>query len=164
MIFPRSSSHERLEGGMGPNRTPHFRWWFGWKKFGILAMLACILIGLIYLLGPRQHRWSPQDKQPGRGLSFAIQTGISDPPATGHLSAHDTPPAPIHDAKPVVPTTHPESYETDPDPMKTTYCTSPHSPGDPPSAICTYDRRLIYWVSYSHLQVQPLWSIAGIRI
>ena len=30
-----------------------------------------------------------------------------------------------------MPTTHPESYETDPDPAKTTYCTAPHSLGDP---------------------------------
>ena len=30
-----------------------------------------------------------------------------------------------------MPTAHPESYETDPDPTKTTYCTAPYSPGDP---------------------------------
>ena len=61
MISPRSSNYERLEGGMGPSRISHFRW-FGWKKFGIMAF---VLIGLIYLFGPRQHRWSSQEKQSG---------------------------------------------------------------------------------------------------
>ena len=61
MISPRSSNYERLEGGMGPSRISNLRW-FGWKKFGIVA---CVLIGLIYLFGPRQNRWSSQQKQPG---------------------------------------------------------------------------------------------------
>ena len=61
MISPRSSNYERLEGGMGPSRISHVRW-FGWKKFGIVA---CIVIGLIYLFGPRQKRWSSLEKQPG---------------------------------------------------------------------------------------------------
>ena len=64
---------------------------------------------------------------------------FSEPPAhpvpvPDYPSADDIeipPPTHIHDAIPAVPTTHPESYETDPDPTKTTYCTSPHSPGDP---------------------------------
>lgn len=61
MISPRSSNYDRLEGGMGPSRMSNFRW-FGWRKFGVVA---CVLIGLIYLFGPRQHRWSSQEKQPG---------------------------------------------------------------------------------------------------
>jgi guanosine-diphosphatase len=60
MISPRSSNYERLEGGMGPSRVSLVR--FGWKKFGIVA---CVLIGLIYLFGPRQKRWTYQEKQPG---------------------------------------------------------------------------------------------------
>lgn len=59
MISPRSSNYERLEGGMGPSRmSSHFRW-FGWKKFGIVAFG---IVALIYLFGPRQHRWSSQEK------------------------------------------------------------------------------------------------------
>ena len=61
MISPRSSNYERLEGGMGPSRISQFRW-FGWRKFGIVA---CVLIVLVYLFGPRQKRWSPHEKQPG---------------------------------------------------------------------------------------------------
>ena len=60
------------------------------------------------------------------------------PPDFDYPAMHDigkSPPTPIHDdhddAKPALPTAHPESYETDPDPTKTTYCTSPHSSGDP---------------------------------
>ena len=61
---------------------------------------------------------------------------FSEPPA--HLTPgypsddiETSPPIPIHDTKPAVPITHPESYETDPDPAKTTYCTAPHSHDDP---------------------------------
>ena len=62
MISPRSSNYERLEGGMGPSRmNSHFKW-FGWKKFGIVAFG---LIGLVYLFGPRQHRWSSQEQHAG---------------------------------------------------------------------------------------------------
>ena len=61
MISPRSSNYERLEGGMGPSRMSHVRW-YGWKKFGIAA---CVLIGLIYLFGPRQKRWNSLEKHPG---------------------------------------------------------------------------------------------------
>ena len=59
MISPRSSNYDRLEGGMGPSRISQR---FGWKKFGIVA---CVLIGLIYLFGPRQHRWTSQENHPG---------------------------------------------------------------------------------------------------
>ena len=65
MISPRSSNYERLEGGMGPSRISHVRW-YGWKKFGVVA---CVLIGLIYLFGPRQKRWSShslEKQQPGK--------------------------------------------------------------------------------------------------
>jgi guanosine-diphosphatase len=60
---------------------------------------------------------------------------FSEPPAAPQYPYEDEietiPPTPSHDAKPAVPTTHPESYDTDPDPTKTTYCTAPHSFGDP---------------------------------
>ena len=61
MMSPRSSNYERLEGGMGPSRLSYVKW-FGWKKF---AIVACVLIGLIYLFGPRQRHWRSQEKQPG---------------------------------------------------------------------------------------------------
>ena len=61
MISPRSSNYDRLEGGMGPSRMSQFRW-LGWKKFGFVA---CVFIALIFLFGPRQHRWSSQVKQSG---------------------------------------------------------------------------------------------------
>lgn len=65
---------------------------------------------------------------------------ISDPPATTLGSKY--PSAPAHEiekqpsaatptpTKLVVPAIHPTSYETDPDPSKTTYCTSAHTAGD----------------------------------
>ena len=69
MISPRSSNYDRLEGGMGPSRISHLKW-FGWKKFGLVA---CVLIGVIYLFGPRQKRWSAQEKH-GR-TPFFFYTG-----------------------------------------------------------------------------------------
>src|SRR5882757_1701922 len=51
-ISPRSSNYERLEGGMGPSRLSNTRR-FGWKKF---CIVASVLIGLVYLFGPRQKR------------------------------------------------------------------------------------------------------------
>lgn len=56
MLSPRSSNYERLEGGMGPSRLSNTRR-FGWKKF---VTVACVFIGLVYLFGPRQNRWSSQ--------------------------------------------------------------------------------------------------------
>lgn len=72
-----------------------------------------------------------------RALLFSYRNNLSllsAPPAPDYPSADDIetpPPTPIHDAIPAVPTVHPESYETDPDSTKTTYCTAPYSPGDP---------------------------------
>ena len=56
MISRRSNSYERLEGGMGSSRLSNAKR-FGWSKFGVVA---CVLIGLVYLFGPRQQRWSSQ--------------------------------------------------------------------------------------------------------
>jgi guanosine-diphosphatase len=64
MISPRSSNYERLEGGHGPSRTGSAKR-FGWKKF---AIAAAVLIGLVYLSGPRVSRklpWKANGKQPG---------------------------------------------------------------------------------------------------
>ncbi|KAF8810998.1 hypothetical protein BYT27DRAFT_7090605 [Phlegmacium glaucopus] len=124
MISPRSSNYERLEGGMGPSRLKSRR--FGWKKF---AIVACVFIGLVYLFGPRERRglsWSSKEKQTGfSGYTHGddIEPPVVTPPA------HDTKAKPSKDS--TVTTSHPQSYETDPNPTTTTYCTAPHNPDHP---------------------------------
>ncbi|KAF8685769.1 GDA1/CD39 (nucleoside phosphatase) family [Rhizoctonia solani] len=66
---------------------------FAWKKY---AIGAAIIIGVVWLFGPRESR-----------------DGMWD---GGHDDVPSLPPAPYH------------SFETDPDPTKTAYCTSPYSP------------------------------------
>lgn len=67
MISPRSSNYERLEGGHGPSRTGGAKR-FAWKKFAIAAV---VLIGLVYLFGPRASSklpWKSKSKQSGEFL------------------------------------------------------------------------------------------------
>jgi hypothetical protein len=47
MSFTRSNNFDRLESGLGPGRTSRK---LGWKK---LAIGAAVLIGFVWLLGPR---------------------------------------------------------------------------------------------------------------
>ncbi|KAF9474275.1 nucleoside phosphatase GDA1/CD39 [Pholiota conissans] len=109
MISPRSSNYERLEGGHGPSRTPAKR--FAWKKFAIVAV---VFIGAVYLFGPRESR------------SLPWKSKLTEP-----NTSHEV----IDDIVPVKPgkgdIQHPESYEEDPDPTKTTYCKAPYSANDP---------------------------------
>lgn len=64
---PRSSNYERLEGGMGPSRTNGARR-FGWKKF---AVGAVVLIGLVWVFGPRRADIIPDKFKP---CEFLITT------------------------------------------------------------------------------------------
>ena len=64
MISPRSSNYDRLEGGMGPSKTGSAKR-FAWKKF---AIVAAVLIGVVYLFGPRASTklpWKPLGKPTG---------------------------------------------------------------------------------------------------
>lgn len=58
MLSPRSANYERIEGGMGPSRgmPPKQRIAWTWKKF---AIGAAVLIGLVYVFGPREKRSLP---------------------------------------------------------------------------------------------------------
>ena len=58
MISPRSSNYDRLEGGMGPSRVGGVKR-FAWKKF---AVGAALLVGVVWLFGPRAHTFSWRGK------------------------------------------------------------------------------------------------------
>lgn len=66
LLTPRSSNYERLEGGLGPSRMSTRR--FGWKKFAIGAV---VLIGLVYIVGPRKHNLIPNKYIPCESIRFS---------------------------------------------------------------------------------------------
>jgi len=77
MISPRSSNYERLEGGHGPSRTGSAKR-FGWKKFAIAAV---VLIGLVYIFGPRASNklpWKSNVKHPGVFIFWTSSMQESD--------------------------------------------------------------------------------------
>ena len=67
LLTPRSSNYERLEGGLGPSRMSTRR--FGWKKFAIGAV---VLIGLVYIVGPRKHNLIPNKYIPCESIRFLL--------------------------------------------------------------------------------------------
>ncbi|KAF9459197.1 nucleoside phosphatase family-domain-containing protein [Collybia nuda] len=125
ILSPRSTNYERLEGGMGPSRLGNKR--FAWKKF---AIAAGVLITIVWFFGPREPRsfsWSPtKGTDYGKNVDTAPLPGPPMPAPTKPESGSDK-------SKPVGnPTADtPASFETDPDPTKTTHCTKPHTPGAP---------------------------------
>ncbi|KAG7088209.1 hypothetical protein E1B28_012226 [Marasmius oreades] len=125
MLSPRSSKYERLEGGMGSGKMGN-RKRFGWMKFAIGAV---VLIGLVWLFGPRQDikklPWStPEEDMDGDNP----KTHPSKPNHYHHTPTDDDdfeihPPPPNSG-----PNAQPTSFEEDSDPTSTTHCTNPYSP------------------------------------
>ncbi|KAJ4475764.1 nucleoside phosphatase family-domain-containing protein, partial [Lentinula aciculospora] len=129
-ISPRSSNYERLEGGMGPSRTSNKR--FAWKKFAIAAV---VLVGLVWVFGPREPAkvlsWPSNDT--ADEIVYTTPYPNVDPvdPIVPSILDTDKPTSPstntdTKNSSP--PTGHPKSFEEDPDPTKTTYCTAPYAP------------------------------------
>ncbi|KAI0051441.1 hypothetical protein FA95DRAFT_1485505 [Auriscalpium vulgare] len=121
MISPRSSNYERLEGGMGPSRNASRT--VPWKK---IAIAATVLIGVVWL-------FSPGDTSASGWMPKTSDSDIDIDPLPPAYTEHKQP-----DADLAVPTTsaaapsvRPTSYESDPDPSKTVYCTTPQNPSSP---------------------------------
>ncbi|EJD50562.1 hypothetical protein AURDEDRAFT_112180 [Auricularia subglabra TFB-10046 SS5] len=117
---PSGGLYERLEngspdGGSGPKRVA-----FAWKKF---AIGAAVLIGLVWLVGPRSHRDRIFGSEDG-----ATQAAPSEKVPPHHVEAD------VDDDIALPPAKH-VSYETDPDRSKTIFCTTPHSSAE----------RLVQW-------------------
>ncbi|KAI0315612.1 nucleoside phosphatase family-domain-containing protein [Amylostereum chailletii] len=129
MLSPRSSSYERLEGGMGPGRLANRRP-FAWKK---CALAAVVVLGVVWIMTPSGTRptWT------GPASSDLDLDPLPPPPQSGEPHWNDggavdgptrpSKPDTAHDAAPALP--RPTSFESDPDPLKTVHCTVPHTPG-----------------------------------
>ncbi|KAJ6585612.1 nucleoside phosphatase family-domain-containing protein [Mycena capillaripes] len=122
-MAPMSPTYDRLEAGR-PQGKQYKR--FAWKKF---AIGAGILLALVWFFVPKERRTIP-----GWGGSPTFEKGNTPyegkPPAEDTLESPSKRPgkpvtAPPNHADEDVP--HAKSFETDPDPTKTTYCTKPHS-------------------------------------
>ncbi|KAF9525917.1 nucleoside phosphatase family-domain-containing protein [Crepidotus variabilis] len=144
MISPRSSNYERLEGGHGPSRNGPVgpggvMKRFAWKK---VAIAAVVLIGLVFLFGPREHRagWTMGGSGAEKHSTTPAPTkpsveDIEDDHPSHPIDHHQAPPLihedvpPQHDSSSSSPSTkHPTSFSTDPNPHLTTHCLSPYSP------------------------------------
>ncbi|KAL5524736.1 GDA1 [Sanghuangporus sanghuang] len=113
-ILPRvNAGYKRVDVEDG--RAGRMR--FGWKKFAIVAGLV---VGLVWLFGPRERRESVID---------TIKTptwGKPTRPPEIHEDLDDDLSLPAK--PPLVKVSSPHSPEEDPDPLKTVHCTSPANP------------------------------------
>lgn len=119
---PRNN-YERLESGIGP---AHATRKIQWKK---IALGCTVLITLVWLFSPRGELYAdPATPQPLPEDVYTTKT----PPDSHHGGiTHTTPPKfPALPASPD-PTSVPTSPETDPDPLKTVHCTTPHLTSSP---------------------------------
>ncbi|KAJ7704956.1 nucleoside phosphatase family-domain-containing protein [Mycena rosella] len=119
-MAPMSPTYDRLEAGR-PN-PPGKRLAFGWKKF---ALAAAFLLALVWLFVPKEKRTLPGwagSPEFEKGAVFVLvfipgrerEPGPVDSPFPDH--ADDGP--------------HPDSFESDLNPSKTTHCKTPHSSSD----------------------------------
>ncbi|TFK52395.1 hypothetical protein OE88DRAFT_1627860 [Heliocybe sulcata] len=131
LISPRSQNYERLEGGHGPSRAGGKR--FAWRKF---AIAAAVLIGLVLLFGPRERRekvlggGTKTAPSPQPGMELEDDEFDIYPPVTRPKDNENRPTV----AQPTTTSpsvARPTSYASDPDHLKTVYCTTPYKPGLP---------------------------------
>lgn len=135
---PTANNYERLEGGMGvlgPNMKWKWKWSWTWRKFAIGVVL---LVCLVWFTGPRATTITT-GYGPGEQWGLPVKGGDYHPPGMDV----DTLPLPAPPAPAPAPTKpkggeegtaadaavgHPTSFATDPDPLKTTHCTTPFRP------------------------------------
>ncbi|KAJ3829725.1 nucleoside phosphatase family-domain-containing protein [Lentinula raphanica] len=128
-ISPRSSNYERLEGGMGPSRINSKRR-FAWKK---IAIAAVVLVGLVWVFGPKEPAkvlsWPTDDTaEEIYSTPYPIVDPVDPvPPPIPPAEKTNTPPANSDSKIPSSSSKHPASFEEDPDPSKTTHCSTPYA-------------------------------------
>ncbi|KAJ7174042.1 nucleoside phosphatase family-domain-containing protein [Mycena crocata] len=122
-MAPMSPTYDRLEAGRPPLKQSKR---FGWKKF---ALGAGILLALVWLFVPKEKRtvslpsWggspsfekgnTPYEGKPSRPAEDSTRPSSKHPVSSPNHADEDVP--------------HPDSFDSDPDPSKTTHCTKPHS-------------------------------------
>ncbi|KAI6044915.1 nucleoside phosphatase family-domain-containing protein [Pisolithus marmoratus] len=125
-VFARTprNNYERLESGVGP---AHATRKIQWKK---IALGCTVLITLVWLFSPRGELYAdPTVPQPLPEDVYTTKTPLG--------SHHDVntyttvPPSPASPAPTADSTPFPTSPETDPDPLKTVHCTTPHTTSSP---------------------------------
>ncbi|KAF8837850.1 hypothetical protein BDN67DRAFT_151247 [Paxillus ammoniavirescens] len=122
---PRSSTYERLEGGMGPGRASRK---VAWKK---IAAGCAVLIGLVWFFSPRSAYLTDlptpglEDIYPPQGMIPPTAKPVGSP--DDEVQPSTTPSPSSSPSQNPIPT----SPETDPDALKTVHCTTPHSPNSP---------------------------------
>jgi len=149
MVLPRSSNYERLEGGMGPSRLGVRN--FTWRR---IVLCLALVVAFVWFLSPAEPKrvWDGI-KTPGESWIFTIQAGTEEklmylcavgkgPVDAASPPLHPSPPMvephkPEMDTADPAPTRpqpsapRPSSFESDPDPSKTVFCTTPHDPSSP---------------------------------
>ncbi|XP_006462921.1 hypothetical protein AGABI2DRAFT_72811 [Agaricus bisporus var. bisporus H97] len=112
-----SSPYDRLEGGMGAQRGTAGR--RNWKKYAIIAVLV---VGVVWFMAPRSENypWYKNNDTPPLP-TYDDEIEVVPPKADEDHASH----------KPTSGDVHPTSWDTDPDPSRTTYCIHPHSPDVP---------------------------------
>ncbi|KAH7913936.1 nucleoside phosphatase family-domain-containing protein [Hygrophoropsis aurantiaca] len=104
---------------MGPGRASRKQ---AWKK---VAVGVVVLLGLVWVFGPRQGADFTTDlPTPGLEDTYIPPQGI----IPTSPNSNDTPEPPNQSSNSSI---RPTSPETDPDLLKTVFCTSPHNPSSP---------------------------------
>ncbi|KAH7925558.1 hypothetical protein BV22DRAFT_1033828 [Leucogyrophana mollusca] len=120
---PSSNNYERLENGMGPGRASRK---LAWRK---LAIGVVVLIGLVWFFGPREGTdFIPDLPTPGLEDTYIPPQGMIPTTSKPSSSQNDSIDSP---SKEPSSSTRPTSPETDPDPLKTIYCATPHKSSSP---------------------------------
>ncbi|KAJ7131409.1 nucleoside phosphatase family-domain-containing protein [Mycena epipterygia] len=128
-MAPMSPTYDRLEAGRPPAKHSKR---FGWKKF---ALGAGLLLALVWLFVPKEKRTV---SLPTWGGSPTFEKGNTPYEGKPPQETADLPPMRPSTKTPVTPPPnhadedirHPESFDADADPSKTTYCTTPHYSAD----------------------------------
>ncbi|KAI0304320.1 nucleoside phosphatase family-domain-containing protein [Multifurca ochricompacta] len=126
MISPRSGNYERLEGGLGPSRLGVRN--IAWRK---IFLCLIIIVGLVWLLKPPEQRvWSGIKVPAWQGHSDVDMEHDHSPPSSPMVEPHKLElDEPLPTSTPTYPShPRPSSYESDPDPSKTVFCSTPRNP------------------------------------
>jgi guanosine-diphosphatase len=98
----------------------------GWKK---IVIAAAVIIGLVWFFGPHEPKkalpWSSDNDEDD--IVYSTPHPQVDPIIPSIPNTEKPAPSPPVDSNPAPSSSHPTSFEEDPDPSRTTYCTVPYA-------------------------------------